>query len=316
MLRSVLGAALAGVLALAAPAEAQDVPVQDPPTAEVGVEGIDVVGQRLREATRTFVRQAAAPSLNRNPATWPDRVCVGVINLRGHPAQALIERISAVAATLELEPGEEGCRPNVIIHFTDDADEAARRFAQELRRGFRVGLSGSDRGETAFRAFQTSDRPVRWWHVSVPVNADTGISQARIPGAAPPAMEGGGTRPGDFGPMAAVIQPSRIHDPLRDSLTRVVIIVDVDEIQAVTFAQLADYLSMVALAQIDPDADMAAFDSILSIFDVAGPPELTSWDMAYLAGLYGAEQNMANPSSNTSSIADIMARQLRAEQAE
>jgi hypothetical protein len=294
------------------PAPAQDIPAQQ----EVSIEGIDVVGQRLRDATRTFVEEVAAPPSGRNLATWPDRVCVGVLNLRGQPAQALIERVSAVAASVGLGVGEEGCRPNVIIHFTEDANAAARSFARDNRRGFRVGLSGSDRGETAFSTFQNSRRPVRWWHVSVPVNADTGISQSRLPGMPPPDTPDNPTRPSDFGPMAAVIQPSRIQDPLRDSLSRVMIIVDVDEIQDVTFVQLADYISMIALAQIDPGADTSAADTILNIFDGAGPEALTPWDHAYLEALYVAVQNQANPNSNTSSIADIMARRLRAQQAE
>lgn len=294
------------------PAPAQDVPVQQ----EVSIEGIDVVGQRLRDATRTFVGEVAAPPSGRNLATWPDRVCVGVLNLRGQPAQALIERVSAAAASVGLEIGVEGCRPNVIIHFTEDADAAARSFARENRRGFRVGLSGSDLGETAFRAFQNSNRPVRWWHISVPVNSDTGVSNSRLPGSQPPTIENGGQRPSDFGPMASVIQPSRIQDPMRDSLSRVMIIVDVDEIQDVTFVQLADYISMIALAQIAPGGDTSAADTILNIFDGAGPAELTPWDHAYLEALYGAVQNQANPNSNSSSIADIMARRLRSEQAE
>lgn len=318
MLRLVLS--VVAVLNAHAPAQAQIIPpspVQSvTPPQDVVLEGIDVVGQRLRESTRSFVDEVAAPPSGRNLATWPDRVCVGVLNLQGQHAQALIERVSAAAASVGLRVGEEDCRPNVIVHFAEDANAAARQLAQDNRRGFRVGMSGSDRGETAFRAFQNSHRPVRWWHVSLPVNADTGVSQSRLPGMGPPDTPDNPTRPSDFGSMASVIQPSRIQDPLRDSLTRVMIIVDVDEIQSVSFTQLADYISMVALAQIDPEGDTSAFDTILNIFAGVGPSELTPWDRAYLEGLYGAVQNQANPSSNTSSIAAIMARRLRAAQEE
>ncbi len=69
---------------------------------------------------------------------------------------------------------------------------------------------------------------------------------------------------------------------------------------------------MAAFAQIDPDADMSAFPSILNVFHDPGVAAgLTDWDMAYLSGLYGAELNRRSPSHTAGAIGNLMARDLQ-----
>ena len=54
-----------------------------------------------------------------------------------------------------------------------------------------------------------------------------------------------------------------------------------------TWQQLADYLAVVSLAQINPDADLAAFDSILNLFSNPNAYSgLTDWDRSYIRALY------------------------------
>src|SRR5690606_17891531 len=74
---------------------------------------------------------------------------------------------------------------------------------------------------------------------------------------------------------------------VRDELNKVIIVVDGEQVAGVGLPQLGDYLSMVALAQVDPEGDTDGFATILNLFDdPEGSPGLTGWDRAYLEGLY------------------------------
>jgi len=60
----------------------------------------------------------------------------------------------------------------------------------------------------------------------------------------------------------------------------------------VTLGQLADYVSLVGLADIDLDADGAGAPTILRLFHDPNPPqELTPWDRALLYSLYNTSQS-------------------------
>jgi hypothetical protein len=276
------------------------------------LEEVVVNGRPLADATVDFVARVVATPRARGAATWNGTVCLGTGNLRRPTAEALIERISMIAEGVGLTLGRPGCQPRVFIVFAEDADAVARDLVEARGDRFRIGVSGSDRGDSAVQAFVTSDRPVRWWQASVPVNAENGQVVARLPGQ-PPFEPAGLERPSDFGPQGVNTFASRLRSPLRDDLAQVVMIVDIDQVAGVDFGQLADYLAMVALAQIDPDVDVGPYNSILSLFDdpETAPTGLTDWDQAFLAGLYGAVQTSDNSRARLSAVADTMARRLR-----
>ncbi len=287
-------------------------------TQSTQLDDVVVDGRPLREATTDFIDRVMATPRARGAAVWQDRVCLGVGNLQRPVAEALIDRVSDVAVSVGLDLGRPGCEPRVFIVFAEDADAAARDLVETRGRRFRIGLSGADRGEAAVEAFLASDRPVRWWQASAPVNADTGVVAGRYPGrtafSGPP---GGITRPSDLGSYGASTFGSRMRSPIRDDLSQVVIIVDIDQVEGVDFGQLADYLAVISLAQIDPDVDPGPYDSILGLFahPESAPAGLTDWDRAFLEGLYGAEQTAENPRSRLSAVADNMARKVREQQA-
>ncbi|MDP2117219.1 MAG: hypothetical protein Q8J71_07465, partial [Brevundimonas sp.] len=87
---------------------------------------------------------------------------------------------------------------------------------------------------------------------------------------------------------------------IRDDLNKVIIVVDLDRIDGVMLPQLADYLALVALAQVDPDGDTSRFSTILNLFDdPEGSPGLTGWDRAYLEALYGGPSERIRNSDQT-----------------
>jgi len=138
------------------------------------------------------------------------------------------------------------------------------------------------------RAVGATDRPVGWSPLAIPVDAGTGDIAVRIPGVCTGACTGAA----GYAPQIAVASASRLTTQIVDNLTRAIVIVDVDQVSDVSVLQLADYIAMVSLAQIDPKADTSGYATILNVFDAPEISDsLTDWDLAYLDGLYGGERN-------------------------
>jgi hypothetical protein len=291
LLLSIVGFVSAAAL-VAAPVSAQDDTddgsAASPSASESSdfLDEIEVRGRRMSEIdfnlhryVQDFVLEVTAPPRGRGFARWRNRVCIGVTNLESSAAQYLVDRISAVAMDIGLDPGEPGCTPQVMIIFTTDASELATRLVERDQRLFRPGggISGMNLSLDALDRFKESERAVRWWHVSLPVDARTGRPAIRLPG--------------DDVPWISVAGPSRIYSGVRDDLQRVIVIVDATKLAGTTWQQLGDYLAVVALAQVDPNTNPAQFDSILNLFNT---PQyysgLTDWDWSFLRGLYSFDQ--------------------------
>lgn len=304
-----VGALLSAPAATTPDLAIQAVPArQDPgaPQPSVELEDVVVTGRPLDRMIRDFVGEVAEPNRNRGLARWDGSVCVGVANLKQETAQYISDRISTIASDLGLDPGSPGCTPTILVVATDDAGALARTMVGERPRAFRMGGPGMDRGGVALRDFVGTDRPVRWWQMSMPVDSETGEKAVRIPGECANAC--GSVM--DYAPQIFVFAASRLITQIVDNIVRAVVIVDVDEVAHLSTLQLADYIAMVSLAQIDPDADTSGYASILNLFDDPdGSSSLTDWDQAYLGGLYGAERNQANWRAGRSEIVASIRRE-------
>lgn len=280
---------------------------------ETPVDDIVVLGRPLREATVAFVDAVAAPVEGSGAASWRQTLCIGVGNLQRDAAEQIIERISATAEGLGVRLGRPGCEPRVFITFTVDANETTRAMVASRRREFRLNMSGSNRGSRALARFQNTDAAVRWWHVSIPVDRDTGIAANRAPGDEPFAASGDLTSPNDLGDNRRIVTASLLRNDLRDDLAQVIIVVDVDRIGGVTTDQLAAYLTMIALVQVDPEAQPRGYDTILNLFEdpARAPANLTTWDLAFLSGVYGAEQSQISGQGRLGAVASAMAHSVR-----
>ena len=277
----------------------------DDPAAPVSLEDVEVTGRPLDSLIRNFVAEVAAPNRDRGLARWNDRICVGVANLQKEAAQYIVDRVSTVAEDVGLTPGQPGCTPNIIIVASADTSALAQGLVSERARAFRMGGPGMDRGGAALRAFQTTDMPVRWWQVSVPTDSETGQRAVRIPGDCWNTCNS----VFDYAPIISLPAASRLNTQIVDNIIRTIVIIDVDQMAGVSLVQLADYIAMVTLAQIDPTADTSSYSSILNVF--AAPDDaqaLTHWDTAYLQGLYTAERSLKNRLAARMEIANSIHR--------
>ena len=316
MLYALMAAAL-----MAAPqtAPVQTAPAQARPAAQEAVRLEDVVvdARRLEDTTEAYVDQVAAPARRRSLARWKDGMCVGVVNLETETAQYLADRVSDVARGLGLRAHEPDCHPSVLIVATSDGPRFTEAFVAMRPRLFRVGGAGMDRGSAELRDFITEERPVRWWHVSLPVDSETGAAVVRTPGYISGSGAAGGPEATaqQYAPQTRIHSPSRLNDQTEDILKRVFIIIDVDQLNGASIEQLGDYVAMVAMAQVDPDADTAQFDTILNLFDdpATAPTGLTGWDRAYLDGLYdpNSETHRISQRAQVQAVASAIASAYR-----
>lgn len=287
--------ALAVGLLAQTPAQGQD--PAPPAVSELGE--VVAEGRRLRSVVQDFVGEVAAPATgNRGPARWNDPVCIGVVNLRAEVAQFIVDRVSDVARELGLTAGEPGCTANVLIIAAADGQAVADGIVEERRRAFVPGGSGMTRSFRDLEDFRTSDAPIRWWHVSGPVDSETGALATRLPGD-------------EGAPVTNVSRASRIRTDIRDDMFKAIILVDINKVSALSWSQLADYCALIALAQVDPKADVSSADTVLNVFIDLTTPGLTSWDMDYLTALYSIEQNRLG-AARGGEIVDLMMRSVRA----
>ena len=277
---------LALVAAATLAASGQEAAASSPQEAPITLDEVVVEGARLEALTRQFVEEVGAPPRRRGLARWRDPICVGVVNIRHEIAQVIADRVSQVALEYGVAPREPGCRPNVLVVFAEDAAAMAREMVDRRRRIFDFGVGGFERGDLALEDFRGSDQPVRWWHVSVPVDANTGAIGIRVPGGDAPFVTGDG-----------LVNRGR---SLRDDLNKVIVVVDASRLGDVPLPQLADYIAMVSLAQVDPDGRTGRYDTILNLFSADGAATgLSDWDRAYLQALYRGPSERIRDSDQT-----------------
>ncbi|HVY89375.1 MAG TPA: hypothetical protein VG942_10935 [Hyphomonadaceae bacterium] len=257
-----------------------------------------IEGRQLEDAVRDFVAEVAAAPKGSNLARWDRKVCVGELNLRPEYAQKLIDHVSLVAVAVGLEPGEPGCRPNILILADSNGDDLATRLVAKNPRAFQPDYASTNLGSKALSRFETSHAPVRWWHISETVLADSGK----------PAMQG---------QSVLVRRASRLRGNVREDLAHALIILDTSRIGSISFGSLCDYVAMVALAQVDAQADMGKFRSILNLFSEKADNRtirMTQWDLDYLEALYKTPGDDISTRDNARHIArDMLDRQLKAD---
>ncbi|MGZ9113614.1 MAG: hypothetical protein ACXW3K_03245, partial [Brevundimonas sp.] len=302
---------------------------QDPQLPATPLEDVEVAAEARADMARTFVGRVVAPARGRGLGRWL-KVCPGIANLDRAVAQPIVDRLGERAGELGIEVEGPGCEANIIVVFTSDAGSLTRALVESDPRVFRGQGGGIDRGGAALRAFLASERPVRWWSLSVPIDSETGRRAVRVPGDRVGGPTGSrlaatlGCRP-PFADCVGVGAPiirsaggaSRLNNQIVDQLYKSIVIVDIDAVSGLNAAQLGDYLAMVSLAQVDPEADTGAFDTVLNLFEnPAGVPGLTEWDQTYLSALYGSQSRRRSAGAQADAVAAIMSRSARAAPAE
>jgi len=251
-------------------------PSEAPPPASqtTTVEGV-VVTAAPKETISEFVRSIAEETRSGRIARWNKKICPATLGLQTRYAQYLNDRLGLIARDVGIRVSEPGCRPDILIIVTADVPTLLGELEREHSEVFAVRRWSDERtssgGSQSFEDFMQTPRPVRWWHVSEEVPAD---GQPWMPG------------------RQVRVQPSRVRSSMRDDFNHVIIIVDAQKAQGVSYQALSDYVAMVALAQLNPNTSTVAVPTVLNLFndrDAGKTPVdgVTDWDRAYLKSLYG-----------------------------
>ncbi len=290
------------VAALAGAAQARS---QDP--GEAVLPEIVVSGTRASETTaRRFIEDVTtAPTHALSLARWLTPICVVTVNLKPEAAAAITARVEARAREVGIVVQAPGCAPNITLLATSDGRFTATDLVDAYPERF-MASSGPTQGDRSdLRRFAESDAAVRWWTVSALM--DERSRKILVP---------------IWGAPANIINTT--GDPYfgqnrREALLAALVILDLSKTN-VTDVALADYVSMVVLSQVDPDARANGYPTILNLWDKGdGPADLTPWDRAYLKALYEAPVRLTGsvlqPRSlyQRTEMARIMARELASE---
>lgn len=271
-------------------------PAQTPPP--VDLEDITVQGRSTRQAAQQFVDRVAVAPAGARLGRWNAPICVSVANMKAPYGQMLADRIGDVARDLGVRVGEPGCSANVLVIATDNGAQTATALVEGWRLRFRPPIDNTNMGLAALQRFKTSAAPVRWWHISLPVSADTGELAARVAGSEPPTITSR--------------NPGRLRSPLRYDLTSATVVIDMAKTDGVALPALMDYVTMVVLAQVDPRSDYSDQPTVLNLFnDPANTTGLTDWDRAYLQAMYTAEVDAASTRSQETAVAQQLERARR-----
>ena len=210
----------------------------------------------------------AGPGLVESLARWNVPVCVATAGLTAAEADFVAKRIGQTAADANLPVGGPACGPNFAVIVTAEPEKLLKAWWAEEHR-----LFNRDRGAGGVNRFIQTDQPVRVWHNAC--NAPSGI-----PAHAFSTSEhcGSGSETG-----------SRLSWSAVRAIYTAIVVVDFDQIEGLTFGQVADYIAMVGLAKIQPNPELGDVSTILGLFGTNGADRkkgLTVWDQSFLNAVY------------------------------
>lgn len=263
---------MAALLALAALLTAQAAPqeVEPPP---IIVEGeLPQSEKELADLARDI---AGNPRPRRPLARFEQPLCLMVASENGPLAQEIAERIIDNAKAAKVNVRGNGCKPNALLAFSDDAQAQLSAIRKSGRHLF-AGLSPRD-----IDAAMGARDPVYVFQASKQTSAS---GEAIV--ASP---EAGGSN-GIAGPQNVIWSAGRLKRLTREDMLAVLVVVDNAAIRDMTPVQIADYASLRLLAptgEVDI-AEAGAPRTIMTLFvsPAAAPTAMTRFDRAYLRSLY------------------------------
>ena len=282
--------------------------IADPPSpGSTTVSGVVVTATPAeKKKVESFVKQVTALSPGVQMARWDRSVCTGVLGLPDQHAQFMNDRIAANAVAVGLETGKPGCKANVLILVTPDAEAFTRDIVKTHPRVFNPYDAGHTRGPKALKAFVETQAPVRWWHLTQTKGyGGFEVSESNLSASGSHGMDR---------PTVEVWGKSPLHSGVVEVFGGILIVVDAKRAQGVSYQALCDYISMVALAQINPDVDSPSLPSILTLFRDRDdgkplPTGLTAWDLGYLKALYDVPADVERATRERDSIAEKMKKE-------
>lgn len=236
--------------------------------------------KELRLKVDHFVTSVAIQPWGDALFRWTKPVCPLVAGLPKAEGEFVLARISNAAIDAHAPLAGRICSPNLFVVATDDDPEP---LLKEWWARDRQMYNFQTKGIEAVEQFIHSTRPVRVWY-----NTYQGCDNDVAATSTLAFILAGVGQPGGGPPGCEATIGSRIVSMSTGSdISSAIIVVDGRQMKNVNLGQMADYIALVSLADLRPDADSIPVPSILDLFGHGIPPQgLTRWDRALLYSLY------------------------------
>lgn len=239
------------------------------------VEAARAIRKVYRQVSR-FVSSVTVGYTHDSLPRWNEPICPLVAGLPRAEGEFILARITQLAAAVHAPLAGRHCRANLYVVVTSQPDLMLQKWWARDRLMYDEcnGLGGIEK-------YLHSKRPVRIWYNTV-AESPGGSRNAQADLDAPAIGL-------HLGPVSTCITAG----DGRQGLSQVIIVVDMRQIDGLDIGQLAAYVSMVGLAQIQLDVPPSG-PSILTLFENRphAMQGLSAWDLALLYALYHTPQNI------------------------
>ena len=215
----------------------------------------------LKPRIEEFVNEVTALEHEEGLPRWNHQLCPQVTGLSREEGEFILARISEVGRVAGVPLAGERCGPNLYVFVTTRPKELLQGM-KERNSAFAFGVNAAP---AAVDEFIGAPRAVKVWYNTATETA--------------------------WGPEPIEAQGLFLTAPV---FSRVFVIVDGTQLRGVALGQLADYVAMAGLAEVNPAARVGGAQTILQLFagsSQAAPAGMTDWDRAFLKSLYATEQS-------------------------
>jgi hypothetical protein len=252
-----------------APAASAETPSTHVPAVSESTEDSDALERRVAAFVRAVTRNSGM-SGEGSLVRWNTPICPLVAGLTAEDVKIISDRLAQIGASAGAPLARAPCQPNFVIIAASEPDRVLTAWYARDK-----GLFGDATPAQIEEFLGTSQsRPVRVWY-----NIDTGRKS--------------GTRNGHFIPSNNRAESSAFVGNAIFDFSSIFAIIDSRRTQHTAINQLADYVAMLGLTDVDLDADIGNAPSILALFGPSGenqPSGLGRWDTVFLKALYRSDQ--------------------------
>ena len=221
--------------------------------------------KELREIVRELIRK---PRRGRPIARFFYPICPQILGLKPADAAAIAQRMRANAQAIGLgQNAKSNCKPNITVAFLGPDSGPPDKWLRydssavsHLARWQRMRVLAEQGPVRAWSRTQVRDADGR------PFRFDEGFTEVRYLG--------------------------RLEYEVTNEITGAAVLIERGAAEGKSLRQLADYVTMRALARTNGADSEVSASTILLLFDRAEPPSgLTAFDFALLSELYAAPRN-------------------------
>lgn len=296
---------------------------------QMATESVTVTGSR--NAYHDFSKTFATPTaVTGKIARWEHRICPLVVGQNEHYTAFITQHIKYVALAVGAPVNTDAsCKPNIEVVFTSTPQALLDSVAEDNSLFLGYFTSTAQK-----KALATMTRPVQAWYATETTDIkgrhwpDTGsayVNGNRIGNLAGLANGAGdvlnnapGQKLEDLPPFFASLG-NRTNDGIHTGFWHVLIVIDSTKLAGQDLVPLSDYISMLALTQINSLGVCQELPSVVNRLapDCHHPADgLTIYDLAYLQGLYhmttgrGGSGYFSNMALQWNEIGDMMTDRL------